>query len=62
MMDVVIGRYYVDKLRLSARKVTHADERLIEFVSFHLDTGRSDGNIYQSLRTDFMRWVDTKQR
>ncbi len=58
MIDLVIGKYYVDRLRLIARKVTRVDGRLIEFISFHMDTGRSDGNICQSLRTDFMRWVD----
>lgn len=58
MLDLVVGSYYVDRARRIARKVIRVDGQVINFVSYHLDTGNSDGNCYQSLRTDFMRWVD----
>lgn len=58
MIDLIIGRYYVDRTRQTARKVIRVDGQVIAFISYHLDTGMSDGNIYQSLRPNFMRWVD----
>ncbi|MDL1943621.1 hypothetical protein FBQ99_14905 [Chloroflexi bacterium CFX2] len=58
MLDLVVGGYYVDRIRRIARKVIRIDGQVIEFISYHLDTGNCDGNPYQSLRTDFMRWVE----
>lgn len=58
MFDLVVGRYYVDRARRSARKVVKVDAQTIHFVSYHLDTGQSDGNPCECLRRHFLRWVD----
>lgn len=58
MVELVVDRFYVDRTRQIARKVIRADDLIVSFISYHLDTGKSDGNISQGLRKHFVRWVD----
>jgi len=57
-MNLVVGKYYVDRTRQIARKVVCVDVRTISFLSYHLDTGKSDGNLSECLREHFIRWAD----
>jgi hypothetical protein len=58
MVELVVDRFYVDRTRQIARKVICADDLIVSFISYHLDTGKSDGNISQGLRKHFVHWVD----
>lgn len=58
MLVITVGRYYVDRLKQSARQVVGLDAQTVHFVSYHLDTGQSDGHPYQCSRTHFLRWAD----
>lgn len=58
MLELVVGRYYVDKASQSARQVIQMDAQNVHFISYHLDTGQSDGNPYQCPRIYFLRWAD----
>lgn len=57
-MNLVVGKYYVDRTRQIARKIVCVEIRTISFLSFHLDTGNSDGNLSECLREHFMLWAD----
>jgi hypothetical protein len=58
MLDLVVGRYYVDRARQNARQVVRIDAQTVHFISYHLDTGQSDGNLYQCPQLYFLRWAD----
>ena len=58
MLSLVAGKYYIDRTRQTAREVIGIDDQSINFISYHLDTGKSDGKLYQTLRRDFLRWAD----
>lgn len=59
MLELVVDRFYIiNRTGQIARKVICADELIVSFISYHLDTGKSDGNISQGLRKHFVHWVD----
>ena len=55
---VTAGRYYVNNSRNIARKVLAIKDNAVLFITYHLDTGNSTGNINECMKHHFTSWAD----
>jgi len=56
--NVTTGKYYVNQARDIAREVVETHDNVILFITYHLDTGRSNGTASECLKQQFIHWVD----
>ena len=56
--NVNTGKYYVNQARDIAREVVEAHDNVILFITYHLDTGRSNGTPSECMKQHFAHWVD----
>ena len=56
--DLSAGRYYVNYGSRVARAVLAASDKIVTFITYHLDTGNSCGSASECTKSDFIRWAD----
>jgi len=55
---VVPGKYYVNNARNIAREVVEVKDDAVIFITYHLDTNASSGNLSECLKQHFTHWAD----
>jgi hypothetical protein len=56
--DLSAGKCYVNYGRKVARAVLAANDKIVKFITYHLDTGNSCGSASECTKSDFIRWAD----
>ena len=56
--DVSVGKCYVNNKRKVARAVLGTSDKIVEFYTYHLDSGNSCGSSSECTRQEFIRWAD----
>jgi hypothetical protein len=58
MLELAVGKYYVNKSRQIARKVLRTDQAMVSFKTYHLDTGNSCDSAFECSKSQFISWAD----
>ncbi len=56
--DLSVGKCYVNYGGKVARAILGVSDKIVTFITYHLDTGNSCGSTSECTRTDFIRWAD----
>jgi hypothetical protein len=56
--DLSAGKCYVNYGRKVARAILEVSDKIVTFITYHLDTGNSCGSASECTRADFVRWAD----
>jgi hypothetical protein len=56
--DLSAGKCYVNYGSKVARVVLAASDKIVTFITYHLDTGNSCGSASECTKSDFIRWAD----
>ena len=56
--DIGVGKCYVNYGRKVARAILEASDKVVTFITYHLDTGNSCGSTSVCTKIDFIRWAD----
>jgi hypothetical protein len=56
--DLSAGKCYVNYSRRVARAILEASDKIVTFITYHLDTGNSCGSASECAKADFIRWAD----
>jgi len=56
--NIIVNRFYVNNARKTARQVLEADQSMVIFYNFHLDTGNACPSPSQCTKRDFIHWAD----
>jgi hypothetical protein len=48
----------VNYSRRVARTILEASDKIVTFITYHLDTGNSCGSASECAKADFIRWAD----
>ncbi len=56
--DLSAGKCYVNYGSKVARAVLAANDNIVTFITYHLDTGNSCGSASECTKSDFIRWAD----
>jgi len=56
--DITVGKCYVNSDRKVARGVLGANDKIVSFNTYHLDTGNSCDSPSECTRQNFIRWAD----
>lgn len=56
--DLGVGKCYVNYGREVDRAILGVSDKIVTFITYHLDTGKSCDSVSECTRTDFIRWAD----
>jgi hypothetical protein len=56
--DLGVGKCYVNYGREIARAILGVSDKIVTFITYHLDTGNSCDSVSECTRTAFIRWAD----
>jgi len=56
--NIIVGKFYVNKARKTARQVLETDQHMVVFYNHHLNTGNSCHSPSQCTKRDFIDWAD----